>query len=155
MFGPPETFGGRGMDARHTDDRHVEAFCRSMLHTAAARRQAAATVEPEAPSVDYRTGFAAGREAGEMATLALAVSALTGESPTGWSPRRRSTAVFPVELHAVGSDDAPPTLFRERHQRSMMGPTIRSCPARPAGCSPTWGLLRRTRPSFTPAVPAP
>lgn len=104
------------MGTTHTDASEAEALCRGLLHNAAARRQAAAMVEPEAPSVDYRTGFAAGRDAGELTALALAVSALSGESPTDLVEQAVARAVvdgvFPVDFHFADSDDVPPaTVF--------------------------------------------
>ncbi len=99
------------MGPTHTDVE-LATLCRGLLHNAAARRQLAAKVEPEAPSVDYRAGFAAGREAGEMAALALALGALIGESPTDLIDNAVAQAavdaVFPVEFHTVESGDNPP-----------------------------------------------
>ncbi len=97
------------MGATHTDVE-LEALCRGLLQNAAARRQLAGKVEPEAPSVEYRAGFAAGREAGEMAALALALGALTGESPTDLIDNAVAQAavdaVFPVEFHTEEADDS-------------------------------------------------
>lgn len=60
----------------------VESIVRSFLANAAARLWAAQRAGPEDPSVDYRTGFAAGKEAGEVGALALVLAELTGESVT-------------------------------------------------------------------------
>ncbi|MCA1696592.1 MAG: hypothetical protein LC749_18755 [Actinobacteria bacterium] len=105
------------MGSTQSDLREIEALCLGLLHNAAARRQAAALVEPDSPSVDFRTGFAAGREAGEMAGLALALGALTGESPTGLVDEAVVSAavdgVLPVDFHFDGSPGLPPAPGRE------------------------------------------
>ena len=84
----------------------IEAMCRSLLSNAAARDWAASRAAPEVPTVEYRTGFAAGHEAGEVAALALVVSMLSGESATALVDEARSRAAvdaaFPFELHFEG-----------------------------------------------------
>ena len=81
----------------------TETLLRGLLQNAAARQSAVARAEPEAPSVDYLTGFAAGWEAGQVAALALAVGTLSGESPTMLVEEARTQAAveaaFPFELH--------------------------------------------------------
>ena len=83
-------------------DREVEALCRGFLHNAAARQSVVSRVSPEEPSADYRAGFSAGWEAGQVAALALAVSLLSGESPTALIDDAASQAAvdlsFPFEL---------------------------------------------------------
>jgi hypothetical protein len=80
----------------------AEALLRGLLQNAAARQSAVARAEPESASVDYLTGFGAGWEAGQVAALALAVGALSGESPTALVEDARSQAAveaaFPFEL---------------------------------------------------------
>ena len=81
----------------------VEALCRGLLLNAAARRWAAAKVEPESPSAEYLTGFAAGWEGGEMAAMALVISMITNESATRLVEEARTQAAieaaFPFDLH--------------------------------------------------------
>jgi hypothetical protein len=81
----------------------VEALCRGFLQNAAARQAIVARVAPEEPSADYLAGFSAGREAGEVAGLALALSVLSGESPTALIADAQGQAAmdvtFPFELH--------------------------------------------------------
>lgn len=81
----------------------AEALCRGLLQNAAARQAVVARVDPEAPTADYRTGFGAGWEAGQVAALALAVAAISGESPTAILEDARSQAAvdlaFPFELY--------------------------------------------------------
>ena len=81
----------------------LEGLCRGLLLNAAARRWAASRVEPEAPSAEYLTGFAAGWEGGEMAALALVLSLITEESATALVEEARTQAAvdaaFPFELH--------------------------------------------------------
>lgn len=79
------------------------ALCRGLLHNAAARQLALSRAEPEAPSAEYLTGFGAGWEAGHVAGMALALSVLTGESPTALVEDARAQAAvdlsFPFEVH--------------------------------------------------------
>ncbi|MDQ2826415.1 MAG: hypothetical protein M3Y04_05585, partial [Actinomycetota bacterium] len=86
----------------------VEALCRGFLQNAAARQAVVARVEPEEPSADYLTGFGAGWAAGQVAALAFAVGAMSGESPTTLVEDARShstvDAAFPFELYL---EDAP------------------------------------------------
>jgi hypothetical protein len=81
----------------------AEALLRGLLQNAAARQSTVARAEPETPSVDYLTGFGAGWEAGQVAALALAVGALSGESPTALVEDARGQAavevVFPFEVY--------------------------------------------------------
>jgi hypothetical protein len=81
----------------------VEALCRGFLQNAAARHSVVARVEPEAPSADYLAGFNAGREAGQVAALALVVGILSGESPTalveGAGSQAAIEVLFPFELY--------------------------------------------------------
>jgi hypothetical protein len=81
----------------------VEALCRGFLQNAAARQAVVARVQPETPSADYLAGFNAGREAGEVAALALVVGVLTGESPAALVQDAGSQAVmdltFPFEVY--------------------------------------------------------
>lgn len=81
----------------------AEALCRGLLQNAAARQAVVARVEPESPTADYRFGYGAGWEAGQAAALALAVAALSGESPTAILEDARSQAVvdlaFPFEVY--------------------------------------------------------
>lgn len=83
----------------------LEAVCRGLLRNAAARGWAATRAEPETPTPEYRTGFAAGYEAGELAALALVVSMLSGDSATALVDEARSQAAveaeFPFELHVL------------------------------------------------------
>jgi hypothetical protein len=81
----------------------AEALCRGFLQNATARQTIVARVAPEDPSADYLAGFSAGREAGEVAGLALALSILSGESPTALIADAQGQAAmdvtFPFELH--------------------------------------------------------
>lgn len=85
----------------------VEALCRSFLLNAAARRSVLARVEPEERSADYRIGFGAGWEAGQVAGLALAVGVISGQSPTAVLEDADSQAAmdsaFPFEIHVEAS----------------------------------------------------
>jgi hypothetical protein len=84
-------------------DVEVEALCRGFLQNAAARQSVVSRVGPEEPSADYLSGFAAGWEAGQVAALALAVSLMSGESPTALITDAGSQAAvdlsFPFELY--------------------------------------------------------
>lgn len=81
----------------------AEALCRGLLQNAAARRSVLARVDPEAPSPDYLAGFSAGFDSGHVAGLALALSAMTGESPGTLIEEAQSQAAvdsaFPFELY--------------------------------------------------------
>jgi hypothetical protein len=87
----------------------IEAQCRAFLHNAAARQSVVARVAPDQPSPDYQAGFGAGFEAGQVAALALAVSVLSGESPTALveeaCSRASVDAMFPFELHVEPVSD--------------------------------------------------
>jgi hypothetical protein len=82
-------------------DEIVELL-RSMLHNAAAREWAASKAAPATPSPEYLTGYAAGWEGGELAALALAVSAVSGETATSLVEEARARAAvdsaFPFDL---------------------------------------------------------
>lgn len=58
------------------------ALTEGFLANAAARHLATSSVAPEAPTSDYLTGFGDGWEAGQVTALALALSILTGASPS-------------------------------------------------------------------------
>lgn len=81
----------------------LEAMVRAFLHNAAGRHWAASRAEPETPSVDYRTGYADGREAGQVSALALVVSSITGESATALVEEAMVQAAvdsaLPFDLH--------------------------------------------------------
>ena len=85
----------------------VEAQCRAFLQNAAARHAVVARVAPAEASADYLAGFGAGWEAGQVAALALAVSVLTGESPSALVEQACSQAsidaMFPFELYMEAS----------------------------------------------------
>lgn len=85
------------------DLRYVESACRIFLANAASRLWAANEVRPEAPSVDYVTGFAAGRELAEVEAFALILSMVTGESATRLAEEAKMRAAvdssFPFDLH--------------------------------------------------------
>jgi hypothetical protein len=87
----------------------AEARCRGFLQNAAARQTIVARVAPAEPSADYLAGFSAGREAGEVAGLALALSTLSGESPTALIADAQGQAAmdvtFPFELHIDDSSE--------------------------------------------------
>lgn len=76
----------------------LAAMVRAFLHNAAARHWAVSRAEPESPSVDYRAGFAAGREAGEVAALALVLGSITGESATALIEEARAQAAVDSAL---------------------------------------------------------
>ena len=81
----------------------AEALCRGFLQNAAARQSVVARVGPEEASADYLSGFSAGVDSGYVAGLALALGAMTGESPTALIEDARSRAAvdatFPFELY--------------------------------------------------------
>ncbi len=81
----------------------VEALCRGLLQNAAARQSIVARVGPEEPSADFLTGYGAGLEAGQVAGLALALSIISGESPTALIEDAQSQAAmdsaFPFEVY--------------------------------------------------------
>ena len=83
-------------------DVEREALCRGFLQNAAARQSVVARVQPEAPSADYLAGFSAGRDAGHVAGIALALGVMTGQSPTALIEDAQSQAAvdseFPFEL---------------------------------------------------------
>ncbi len=88
----------------------VEALCRGFLQNAAARQSVVARVSPDEPSADYLAGFGAGREAGQVEGLALALGVLTGESPTALVADAGSHAAvdlaFPFELYVEDVEQA-------------------------------------------------
>lgn len=79
------------------------AALQALLHNNAARQHTVAKAEPASPSADYLTGFGAGWEAGQVSATALALSALTGESPTKLVEQAMANAAvdaaFPFDLH--------------------------------------------------------
>ena len=85
----------------------AEALCRGFLQNAAARQSVVARVGPEEPSADYLAGFSAGLDSGYVAALALALGAMTGESPTTLIEDAQSQAAvdsaFPFELYIEAS----------------------------------------------------
>ena len=86
-----------------------EALCRGFLQNATARQSVVARVQPDDPSADYRAGFSAGFDSGQVAALALALGVLTGESPTALVEGARShaavDAAFPFELYLEATDE--------------------------------------------------
>ena len=84
-------------------DVETEALCRGFLQNAAARQSIVARVQPEVPSADYLAGFSAGRDAGQVAGIALALGVMTGQSPTALIEDAESQAAvdaaFPFELY--------------------------------------------------------
>lgn len=86
----------------------IETLCRGFLANAAAREWAISRVAPEEPTVDYRTGFSAGFQAGELTGVAVVLSLLTGESATTLVDEARARAsvdaAFPVEFHLEETD---------------------------------------------------
>jgi hypothetical protein len=87
---------------------YVESMCRGFLLNAAARHRAVASVAPEAPTVDYLTGFGDGWEAGHVAALALVVSMLSGDSITALiddaATQAAVEAAFPFDLVIVDAE---------------------------------------------------
>jgi hypothetical protein len=85
----------------------IEALCRGFLHNAAARQSVVAAVQPDEPSADYLAGFSAGFDSGQVAAMALALSAITGESPSALVEGAQSQAAvdsaFPFELFLEAS----------------------------------------------------
>lgn len=85
----------------------AEALCRGFLQNAAARQSVVARVSPEVPSADYLAGFSAGVDSGYVAALAVALGAMTGESPTALVEDAKSRAAvdatFPFELFVEAS----------------------------------------------------
>ncbi len=90
----------------------IESLCRGFLQNAAARQWAVAGVAPEAPTVEYLTGFADGWEAGHVEAFALVVSMLSGDSMTALIEEAGSQAavesMFPFDLmiEATGPTEA-------------------------------------------------
>jgi hypothetical protein len=86
----------------------AEALCRGLLTNAAARQVAVNRTEPERPSADYLTGFGAGWESGHVAALAMALSVMTGDSPTDLVNEAMAQAAvdaaFPMELQIDTGD---------------------------------------------------
>jgi len=84
-------------------DVETAALCRGFLQNAAARQSIVAQVQPEAPSADYLAGFSAGRDAGQVAGIALVLGVMTGQSPTALIEDAQSQAAvesaFPFELY--------------------------------------------------------
>ena len=112
----------------------LEAIVRSFLGNAAARSYAARRAEPEVPSVDYRAGFAAGKESGEVAALALVLSSLTGESVNALIEEAEAEAAvdvampFELRLEALDGEsdagaDPPPPLDLQAENELVPCPT--------------------------------
>jgi len=84
-------------------DVETEALCRGFLQNAAVRQSVVSRIQPEAPSADYLAGFSAGREAGQVAGIALALGVTTGQSPSALIEDAQSQAAveaaFPFELY--------------------------------------------------------
>ena len=89
------------------DDDDIESMCRGFLQNAAARHWAVARVAPEAPTVDYLTGFGDGWEAGHVAALALVVAMLSGESITALIERGRRPGRDRVRVPVRPSSSMP------------------------------------------------
>jgi hypothetical protein len=89
----------------------IESMCRGFLLNAAARHRAVASVAPEAPSVDYLTGFGDGWEAGHVAALALVVSMMSGDSIgtliDDAASQAAVEAAFPFDLIIVDAEAGP------------------------------------------------
>jgi len=81
----------------------VEALCRGFLQNAAARQAVVARVAPEVITAEYRTGYGAGWEAGQVAGLALAVSIISGQALSAVLDEATAgasvDAMFPFDLH--------------------------------------------------------
>lgn len=94
----------------------IESMCRGFLQNAAARHWAVAQVAPEAPTVDYLTGYADGWEAGHVAALALVITMMSGESMTDLIDEAGSRAAvesaFPFDMVIVDTEvdeaESPP-----------------------------------------------
>ncbi|MEA2827556.1 MAG: hypothetical protein QOG43_1995 [Actinomycetota bacterium] len=86
----------------------IESMCRGFLQNAAARQWAVALVAPEAPTVEYLTGYGDGWEAGHVAALALVVSMISGESMTDLlddaGSRASVEAAFPFDMIIIDAD---------------------------------------------------
>ena len=86
----------------------IESMCRGFLQNAAARHWAVAQVAPEAPTVDYLSGFGDGWEAGHVEAFALVVSMLSGESMTDLmndsGTRAAVESAFPFDLVVVDAE---------------------------------------------------
>ena len=96
------------------DQMDIESLCRGFLQNAAARHWAVAQVAPDAPTVDYLTGFGDGWEAGHVEAFALVVSMHVGrvdDRPHDDAGSRAAIeSAFPFDLIIVdaetGADDA-------------------------------------------------
>ena len=90
----------------------TEALVRGFLSNAAARHHAVSIVSPEAPTADYLHGYGDGWEAGHVAGLALAVSVLSGESPSTLIDDAQAQAAvetaYPFDLVMIGNDGSAP-----------------------------------------------
>ena len=89
----------------------IERMCRAFLQNAAARQWAVAQVAPEAPTVEYLTGYGDGWEAGHVAALALVVSMVSGDSMTDLlddaGSRAAVESAFPFDLIIVDTEAEP------------------------------------------------
>ena len=87
---------------------NIESMCRGFLQNAAARHWGVAQVAPEAPTVDYLTGYGDGWEAGHVAALALVVSMMSGESITDLlddaGSRAAVEAAFPFDMVIIDAE---------------------------------------------------
>ncbi len=91
----------------------VEAIIEGFLLNALSTQRAGLTVAPDGPqgpSVEWRTGFRAGQESGEVTGLITALSVFTGESPKFIAERLRFEADmahdFPFTVHVDGVEAA-------------------------------------------------
>jgi hypothetical protein len=86
----------------------IESMCRGFLQNAAARQWAVAQVAPEAPTVEYLTGYGDGWEAGHVAALALVVSMISGDSMTDLlddaGSRAAVESAFPFDLVVIDAE---------------------------------------------------
>jgi len=81
----------------------IEMMCRSVLQRAGAREYTMSQAAPEAPSVDFRSGYSEGQLTGQLNIAALILAIVTGESPTKILEEARAQAqvenAFPFDLH--------------------------------------------------------
>ena len=90
------------------DQMDIVSLCRGFLQNAAARHWAVAQVAPDAPTVDYLTGFGDGWEAGHVVAFALVVSMLSGESMTDLmndaGTRAATELAFPFDMIIIDAE---------------------------------------------------
>jgi hypothetical protein len=81
----------------------IEMMCRSILQRAGAREYTMSQSAPEAPTVEFRSGYSEGQLAGQLTTAALILAIVTGESPSTVLDDARAQAkvenAFPFDLH--------------------------------------------------------